>query len=168
MNNDLFLEERISSNKTEALFVALTIGFFLLFIWRLNTARLDLLAAVFLIFFLIFLFYSLNFRTLFIRLTSEALKLTFGVFKWVVPLDNIDACSLDYLPMVMKYGGAGVHFMSIRNRYRASFNFLEYPRVVVGLKKKVGPVQDISFSTRQPEEVIRLIQVAVTEKEERR
>jgi hypothetical protein len=58
----------------------------------------------------------------------------------------------------MKYGGAGIHFMFIRDRYRASFNFLEYPRVVIAFKKKVGPVRDISFSTRKPEDVIQLIQ----------
>mgnify|MGYP000900013350 CR=1 FL=1 len=33
----------------------------------------------------------------------------------------------------LRYGGAGIHFMSIRGRYRASFNFLEYPRVVIAL-----------------------------------
>jgi hypothetical protein len=59
-------------------------------------------------------------------------------------------------------GGAGIHFMMIRQRYRASFNFLEYPRVVVAFKKKAGPVQDISFTTRQPDEVLRLMREAVS------
>jgi hypothetical protein len=96
------------------------------------------------------------------RLTSESLALTFGVFTWVVPLDNVEECRLDDLPMLMRMGGAGIHFMSIRKRYRASFNFLEYPRVVIAFKRKVGPVLDISFSTRQPDEVLRLIQEAVS------
>jgi hypothetical protein len=48
--------------------------------------------------------------------------------------------------------------MMVNERYRASFNFLEYPRVVVALKRKRGPVQDVSFSTRQPEPVMSLIQ----------
>lgn len=61
-------------------------------------------------------------------------------------------------------GGAGIHFMTIRARYRASFNFLEYPRVVVAFKKKVGLVRDISFSTRRPDEVLRLIQEAASAK----
>jgi len=61
-------------------------------------------------------------------------------------------------------GGAGIHFMMIRKRYRASFNFLEYPRVVIALKRKVGPVQDISFSTRRPDDVLRLIREAVSAK----
>ncbi len=157
MTGELIYHERSSSNKTEALFVALAATFLFLFLWRWNAAGLDWLAAVWVFFFIMFLFYSLNYRTLIIRLSSEALKLTFGVFTWVVPVDNVEGISLDDLPPLMKFGGAGIHFMMIRNRYRASFNFLEYPRVVIAFKRKAGPVRDISFSTRQPDEVIRLI-----------
>jgi hypothetical protein len=106
------------------------------------------------------LFYVLNYRTLNIRLTDKSLKLTFGIFSWTVPLDNIKACGLDEIPALMRLGGAGIHFMSIRGRYRASFNFLEYPRVVVALKRKAGPVRDISFTTRRPDEVLRLLEEA--------
>jgi len=59
----------------------------------------------------------------------------------------------------MQYGGAGIHFMFINKRYRASFNFLEYPRIVVALKKKSGPVCDLSFTTRHPEKVLQLLQL---------
>jgi hypothetical protein len=38
------------------------------------------------------------------------------------------------------------------------FNFLEHPRVLIALKVKKGLVRDIAFSTRQPGEVMRLIQ----------
>jgi hypothetical protein len=64
----------------------------------------------------------------------------------------------------MRMGGAGIHFMLIRRRYRVSFNFLEYPRVVIAFKRKVGPVQDISFSTRRPDDVLRHIQESVSAK----
>jgi len=64
--------------------------------------------------------------------------------------------------LLMRMGGAGIHFMMIRKRYRASFNFLEYPRVVLAFQREVGPVQDISFSTRRPDDVLRLIQAAVS------
>jgi hypothetical protein len=77
-----------------------------------------------------------------------------------VPLDNLEECRLDKIPLLMSMGGAGIHFMSIRKRYRASFNFLEYPRVVIAFKRKVGPVRDISFSTRRPDDVLRLVQEA--------
>ena len=36
MNDDLLYHERITSNRTEALFLALTILFFLLLVWRVN------------------------------------------------------------------------------------------------------------------------------------
>lgn len=65
----------------------------------------------------------------------------------------------------MRMGGAGIHFMFVHKRYRASFNFLEHPRVVIAFKRKAGPVQDISFSTRQPTDVVRLIREAVCDQE---
>jgi hypothetical protein len=162
MTDDILYHERVSSNRTEALFLALMLLFFLLLIWRVNTGSLDALAAVFFCFFIIFLFYSVNYSTLVIRLTVAALKLTFGIFTWTVPLDNVEECCLDEIPVVMRMGGAGIHFMFIRKRYRASFNFLEYPRVVIAFKRKVGPVQDISFSTRRPDDVLRLIQESLS------
>lgn len=161
---DLIYTERISSNKTEALFLALTILFFSLFIWRVNTGSRDVLAVVFFCFFGFFFFYSVNYRTLLIFLTSEFLKLRFGIFTWIVPLDNVEEFRIDEIPLLMRMGGAGIHFMFIRKRYRASFNFLEYPRVVVAFKRKVGPVRDISFSTHRPDDVLRLIQEAVSAK----
>lgn len=162
MNDDLLYHERVTSNRTEALFLALTILFFLLLVWRVSADGLDVLAAVFFFFFVFFLFYSVNYRTLIIRLTSESLKLTFGIFTWTVALDNIEECHLDDIPILMRMGGAGIHFMFIRKRYRALFNFLEYPRVAITFKRKEGLVRDISFSTGLPDDVLRLIQEAVS------
>jgi hypothetical protein len=134
MTGDLIYHERVSSNKTEALFVALTLLFLLFLVWRVTAGRLGALAWVFLCLSGLFLFYSVNYRTLIIGLTSESLKLTFGIFTWRVSLDNVEECHLDEIPPLMRMGGAGIHFMSIRKRYRASFNFLEYPRVVIAFK----------------------------------
>ena len=150
MTNNLIYEEKVTSNKTETLFLTLTILFLILLIWRVNSGDFGILAIVFIFLFILFLFYSVNYRQLIIQLTSESLKLKFGIFNWTVFLDNIEECNLDDIPGLMRMGGAGIHFMSIRKRYRASFNFLQYPRVVVALKRKAGLVRDISFSTRQP------------------
>jgi hypothetical protein len=162
MTEDILYNERISSKWTEALFLALMIIFLLLFVWHVTVTSLDILGVVLLCLSSIFLFYSLNYRILVIRLTPQSLKLTFGIFTWKLPLDNVADCRLDEIPLLMRMGGAGIHFMIIRQRYRASFNFLEYPRVVVAFKKKAGPVQDISFTTRQPDEVLRLMREAVS------
>jgi len=103
------------------------------------------------------MFYVLNYRTLEIILTPQALSLRFGVFTWRVPLENIAAIEPDELPPLMRYGGAGIHGMLIGGRYRASFNFLEYPRLELRFKRQVGPLQDLSFSTHQPEALQRLV-----------
>jgi Ca2+/Na+ antiporter len=155
--SDFLYREQLSSTRTEALFLALMAVFFILFLWRLHACGLDILAAVFLCLSGVFLFYAVNYRTLVIRLTDESLTLAFGVFAWSVPLKNIEDCRLDDAPFFLRMGGAGIHFLFVQKRYRASFNFLEYPSVVIALKRKAGPVRDISFSTRYPEDVLRAI-----------
>jgi len=149
--------EEVSSRRTGLLFIVLTVLFFLLFAWRMNVSGWNGLTVAFLVLSCLFLFYVVNYRTLVINITPKFLKLKFGIFTWTIPLDNVENCKLDELPSFMKYGGAGIHFMMIRNRYRASFNFLEYPRVLIAFKRKVGPVRDISFSTRRPDEVLQAI-----------
>ena len=161
VTENLLYTERVSSKRTEMLFIALMLLFFTLLIWRVTARGLDILLLVFLCLFAFFFFYALNYRTLTIRLTIKSLKLTFGIFTRNVPLDNIESCRLDEIPVLMRMGGAGIHFMLIRRRYRASFNFLEYPRVVIAFKRKVGPVRDISFSTCHPDEILRLLQDAL-------
>jgi Ca2+/Na+ antiporter len=163
MTDNIEYHEEISSNKTEILFLALTILFFLLLTWRWIISGLDTLAIIFLGLVVLFIFYSLNYRTLKIHLKHVSLELKFGIFTWKIPFDNIESCRLDdNLSALMKNGGAGIHFMTVDHRYRASFNFLEYPRVVIALKKKAGLVRDISFSTRRPEEVLSLIEKGVS------
>ncbi len=151
-------EERLSSPKTEMLFVVLALLFLSLAVWRVTARGLDGWGILLFCLFAVFLFYSLNYRTLVIRLTGQSLRLTFGIFTWTVPLQNVEGCRLDDSPTLARYGGAGIHFMSIGQRYRASFNFLEYPRLVIELKVKKGLVQDIAFSTRRPDEVMKLLQ----------
>lgn len=161
-DGNLGYEERVTSKATEVLFLALAGLFLLLFMWRLNAGGLDILAVLFFCLFGYFLFCTANYRKLIIRLTSESLRLTFGIFTWTVPLDNIGEFRLDDLPVLMKLGGAGIHFMRIRRRYRVSFNFLEHPRVVIALKRRAGLVRDISFSTRHPDDVLQRIQDAAS------
>lgn len=159
MMEDYIYEEKLSSNRTTILFVALSLSFLLLFLLCMMTAGFGWLAVIFFLLFCLFTFYVFNYRTLVIHLTPESLSLKFGIFKWRVPLETIEEPCLDDVSL-WRIGGAGIHFTSIRKRYRAYFNFLEYPRVVVKLKQKSGPVWDIVFSTRHPEKVILLIQKA--------
>jgi len=160
-------EERVWSNRTEALFLALAAALGGLWAWAMGRSnargreggrRLRMGLGVGAAF---FAFYALNFRTLVIRVTRTALRLRFGVFEWVAPMGDIAAWGLDEAPAVARLGGAGIHFMFVRGRYRASFNFLEHPRVVVALSGGAGPVRDVSFSTRRPEAVCEAIAAAM-------
>jgi hypothetical protein len=158
MPEPILYQEHLSSPRTEALpQVLLTLAPLAVVAGRVRAAGLDgwsialLLAAAF------FLFYSLNYRTLVTRIDPEALRLRFGLFEWTIPLDDIETCSPDTLTL-WGIGGAGIHFTPVAGRYRAMFNFLEYPRLVLGLRIKKGPVRDVAFSTRQPAEVLARLQ----------
>jgi Ca2+/Na+ antiporter len=148
--------ERISSRRTTVLFIALTIAFFLPFIWFGRTALFSGWSIFFFCLSAIFLFYTLNYRTLIINISEDRVSLQFGIFKRKIPFDNIENCFLD-TSVLPRSGGAGIHFMFIQGRYTAMFNFIEYDRVVVSLKICKGPVRDIAFSSRQPGEVMGII-----------
>ena len=151
MNQDAY-NEKLSSAKTETLFVFLTLIFLALFAWRWSSVGWNAWAITFLCIFAFFLFYSINYKTLKIQITPETLQLTFGIFTWKIAISNIKICYRDE-DTIWRFGGAGIHFMWIKGKYRAFFNFLEYPRVVVTFKEKKGLVQEVAFTTRQPEQV---------------
>ena len=156
--------EKLSSPWTSALFLALMLIFGLLAASRWQNSGWDALTILLAGLGAVFLFYTWNYRTLEISLSAQELVLKFGVFTWRVPLSNVAGCALDdRLAPLERYGGAGIHFMSIDGRYRASLNFLEYPRIVIALKRQVGPVRDVSFTTRRPEDVLRLLRAAAKE-----
>jgi hypothetical protein len=156
MNQQDLYEERLSSTRTEALFIVLTLFPLAVFAWRYPSAGMGGWSVFLLVVTAMFLFYSVNYRTLIIRIAADALRLRFGLFEWKVAKQNIEFCSPDAISL-WRVGGAGIHFTSIDRRYRAMFNFLEYPRLVVGLKVKKGPVRDVIFSTRRPAELMALL-----------
>jgi membrane protein YdbS with pleckstrin-like domain len=162
MTPKIFYEEKLSSIKTTFLFLVLAMLFLALLFWRACSAAFDTLAIVILGFSVFFLFYSVNYRTLKIYITQEAVKLVFGIFAWTIPVENIQEFELDHLPLVLSMGGAGIHFFVAHGRYRVSFNFLEYPRVVITLKKKRGLVQDVSFSTQHPDAVLQSVRKVIS------
>ena len=144
--------EDLSSPRTEALFVGLTLLGAALAAWRGTVGGFDWLTLTLAGLAVFFGFYALNFRTLRIRLTPDVLQLTFGVFTWRVPIGNIEACRVDDVSL-WRIGGAGIHFSPIQGRYRAMFNFLEFPRLVVMLRQGQGPVRAVAFSTRRVDEL---------------
>jgi hypothetical protein len=156
MTTSFNYSKNLSSKKTEALFIGLTVLFAVLFAVFASRRLFSGWSILFFCLSVFFLFYSLNYRTLIIQIDGRNLRLRFGIFHWTIPLSNIEACVPDTVSLA-RIGGAGIHFTPINGRYRAIFNFLEYPRVVVRLKVRKGLVRDIAFSTRHPDEIIHLI-----------
>lgn len=149
-------EERVSSVRTLLLFVLLTLLFAGLFVRNFFYTGHRGWGITFGCFSLFFLFYIFNYRVLHIQIREDGLTLTFGVFSMYICAQNIEKCYVDKTSL-WRIGGAGIHFSPIGGRYRAMFNFLQYPRVVVCLKEKQGWVRDVAFTTRHPEEVMGLL-----------
>ncbi len=131
MAAEIIYQEVVSSRKTSLFFLALAAEALAFSAWRLQARRAGWITRVSLFFGALFSFYTINYRELRIRLDDDSLRLKFGVFSWSVPLANVADYRLDVLQPLQRYGGAGIHFMYVNGRYRANFNFLEYPRVVV-------------------------------------
>jgi hypothetical protein len=149
-------EEELSSLRTEALFVLLALLFLALLAWQLKSGGSGVIAAGLSGLSLFFMFYALNYRILKIRILADKLILRFGVFGWTIPICTIEDIHIDQTSL-WRIGGAGIHFSFIRGRYRAMFNFLEYERIVVRLSEKRGLVKEVAFSTKRPEEFMRLL-----------
>lgn len=150
--------EEIRSNKTDRLFVVLALITYALSAWKVSVVGFKFGAAFFLFLGLLFTFYILNFKVLKILVTEKALHLKFGIIPWKTELLNIQEITLDDAPLIIKYGGAGVHFAFVKGEYRAFYNFLEYPRVLIRFKKKQGFVKALVFSSRQPDQILTIIQ----------
>lgn len=157
MANVLY-SENVRSNKTSLLFMFLAFIFFALFGWRFSVVGYRFVPGLYAFFGLFFCFYVINFRELEISITDQTLQLKFGVICWSSNIENIKSSILYDPPFWIKFGGAGVHFAMVDGDYKAFYNFLEFPRVMIGFHKKQGWVQSIVFTTRQPDKILEILE----------
>lgn len=160
MPDEVIYEERISSLRTGAVFVALSALGLTLLAWRVTASGQGNVVVLLLFLSILFLFFALNYRALVIRISTQDLQLSFGLFGWTVPWHTVAKAYIDDTSL-WRIGGAGMHFSIIGGRYRAMLNFLEYPRVVIELKEKRGFVRDVAFSTGRPDEILRIIEQSI-------
>jgi len=156
MSNVLY-SEKVKSNITTALFVILALIFVGLFAWRYSVVGFRFTPGLFAFLALFFCFYVINYRVLTITITDQALRLDFGLISWRTDLENIAQSTLYDPPFWIKYGGAGVHFASVEGVYKAFYNFLEYPRILIKFRHKQGLVQALVFTTRQPDQILEIL-----------
>jgi hypothetical protein len=156
MNTNSIYHERLTSTRTTALFIFLALLFSGLFIYRFSSEALDGWAVLWAVLGGMFIFYVFNYRALTIEIDKTAIRLRFGLLGMRVEFHEITACETDTVSL-WRIGGAGIHFSPMGGRYRAMFNFLEYPRLVLRLNRKRGWIWDVAFSTRNPDEVMALV-----------
>jgi hypothetical protein len=161
--SEIKYSEKIQSTGTSLLFLCLSALCFLLFFWRISIVGWRFFPGLWLGLGILFLFYTINYRVLKIELTEKYLSLRFGIVPWRSKYDNILSIQMDDSPAIIKYGGAGVHFAFVNGKYRAFYNFLEFPRLLISFKQKQGLVQELVFTTRQPERMIEVIQSLMSE-----
>ena len=150
--------EKIRSNLTTALFLILALIFFALFAWRYSVVGFRFTPGLFAFLGLFFCFYVINYRVLKITVSNQTLRLNFGLVSWRTDIENIELSTVYDPPFWIKYGGAGVHFASVEGEYKAFYNFLEYPRLLIRFKKKQGLVQALVFTTRKPDQILEILE----------
>ena len=149
-------EEKISSKWITALLVstAAVMLFVLVYFWLIVHLDNIYLIVFQLAMFLLFVVLAVIFSGMVIKIKPQSVLVKYGVFKQEIPLENIENCSLDE-GSALKYGGSGIRKVKIEGKTRVVYNVHGTPRVVLSLKE--GEYDELVFSTRHPDEVMRTI-----------
>jgi hypothetical protein len=157
MNSDYIYEEKIFAKVIGGMIGAATAILFIILIYQVSINPSDevpWLPVVILISFIIFLFLTLNFIRLVIRVTYQDITVRYGIFRRRIGWENIEDAYIDDTPAI-KYGGAGIRTARITGEWVLVYNVVGGPRCV--LKLKEGRFKRFVFSTKNPEEVINVI-----------
>jgi hypothetical protein len=103
---------------------------------------------------LLFLALAITFSTLVIKLSPRSIIVGFGLIERTIPWELIERCYVDEVTS-LRYGGWGIRIGRVRGKWRLVFNIIGAPRVVLALKR--GGFDEFVFSTRHPDEVVRII-----------
>ncbi|MBE0516747.1 MAG: hypothetical protein IBX41_05080 [Methanophagales archaeon] len=103
---------------------------------------------------LFFLAITANFSRLSIKMTPRSVVVGYGIFKRTIFWENIERCYLDAASSI-RYGGWGIRIGRVKGKWRLVYNVIGGPRVVLSLKR--GWFGEFVFSTRNPEEVMRVV-----------
>jgi hypothetical protein len=143
-----------------ALFTVLTIFFLAMFISELVSGPVGDKAApewfylIMCLFFVFMTFIIMNFSRLVIKATSKSLIVSYGMFRRVIPWEDVADCYEDESPAIA-YGGYGIRIGRVNGKSRLVYNVLGGGRVVLGLRK--GRFNEFVFSTNDPDAVMDVI-----------
>ena len=114
----------------------------------------DWMYLILIVVFLLVTWLVYNFRALTIGINENTITASYGRISYSIALDNIEAATIDTNPGIL-YGGWGIRMARIKGESALIYNVISKPRVV--LKLRNGRFKQFAFSTKKPEEVIRLI-----------
>ena len=143
------------------LFVVLTVFFLAMFIDRVvsnHAGSNEVPSWFFLImclFFVLMTFFIANLGKLVVKATSKSLTVAYGLFKRIIPWEDIADCYLDEASAFGAYGGYGIRIGRVNGKLRLVYNVLGGERVVLVLKK--GKFGEFVFSTRNSDAVIDVV-----------
>ncbi|MCK4630513.1 MAG: hypothetical protein KAT40_03660 [Bacteroidales bacterium] len=156
MQTKNFYKEKIFSKWTVGILSVITAVFFFLLFYQILVGPIGTNPApnwFFLFMFLLFLGMMINFSRLTIKLTPKHISVGYGVIKHSIPWENVEDCYLDEASTI-KYGGWGIRIAKVKGKWRLVYNVVGGPRIVLSLKR--GRFKEFAFSTKNPEEVIKI------------
>jgi hypothetical protein len=103
---------------------------------------------------LLFLFITITFRALSIKMTARSVVVGYGIFTRTIFWENIERCYSDEVSSI-RYGGWGIRIGRVKGKWRLVYNVIGGPRVVLALKR--GWFGEFVFSTKNPEEVMKVV-----------
>ena len=139
-------------------FIACTLLFLGLFVYQVLVGPVGTKPAPDWVYLLMFLWFAgftaliRNFSKLAIKITAQSINVGFGVFKRVIPWDNIMDSYLDKASAIGSYGGWGIRIAKVKGRWRLVYNVIGCPAVVLELER--GRFREFVFSTKNPDGVI--------------
>lgn len=150
-------EEKITSKWIVAILICATGSMLFLLGYQVLVAPIGtptVLTWFYLIMFLLFLGLTFVFSRLIIKMTPSSISVGFGPLKYVILWQNVEDCFLDETSE-LKYGGSGIRMTRVEGKSRIVYSIVGGPRVVLSLKE--GRYKELAFSTRHPQEVMKVI-----------
>ena len=97
-------------------------------------------------------YFVTNFNKLSIEITTQSIKVDYGVLGRAIPWDDVNGCYQDEASAIGSYGGWGIPMGKVKGKWRLVYNVIGCPTVVLELGK--GRFKEFVFSTKNPEMVL--------------
>ena len=151
-----FYEEKIFSKRITVILAVLTTSLLFVLLYQILVGPIGTRPApnwFFLFMFLLFLGVMINFSRLTIRMTPGSISVGYGIIKHSILWENVEDSYLDEASTI-RYGGWGIRIAKVKGKWRLVYNVIGGPRIVLSLKR--GRFKEFVFSTKNPEEVIKI------------